>query len=55
MAYRQQNLLTFVMFGRVVHTRSKLECIWKVGLADVFTDNTCDFIGAVGIPITLYA
>jgi hypothetical protein len=45
----------FVTVGSVVHTPRKLECIWKVSLADLLTGNTCDFMGPVGILITLYA
>jgi hypothetical protein len=44
--------VTFVTGGSVLHTPSKLECIWNVSLADVLIDNTCDYMGTVGIPMT---
>jgi hypothetical protein len=43
--------VTCVTVGSLVLTPCKLECIQKVSLADVLTDNTCDFMGAVGIPM----
>jgi hypothetical protein len=45
----------FVTVGSVVHTLCKLECNWKVSLMDLLTDNICEFMGAVGILVALYA